>query len=118
MPERTNPALWEQSKKIALEKQGGKWSARVAQMAVRIYKEKGGGYKGAKSSSNPLVKWSKEKWDYAGEKDKSRYLPEKVRKAMSSSLKKKENIKKGSKKGKNIPYSKELNELMKKKNIY
>lgn len=117
MVERTNEKLWEEVKKEVMNKLG-KWSARAAQQAVNLYKKRGGGYKGSKPKDNSLVKWTKEKWDYAGEKGKSRYLPEKVRKAMSQSLKNKENRKKGSKLGQDIPYSKELKSLMKKKGIY
>lgn len=115
---RTNPKLWEEVKKEVMEKLGGKWSARAAQQSVLLYKKRGGGYEGEKSKDNSLAKWTKEKWNYAGEKGKSRYLPESVRKALPKELKEKENKKKGSKLGKNIPYSEELKKLMKKKGIY
>ena len=39
----------------------GQWSARKAQIATKRYKKAGGGYKGAKSSSNSLSKWSQTK---------------------------------------------------------
>ncbi len=37
----------------------GKFSARAMQHAVSLYKERGGGYFGTKSKTNPLVKWNK-----------------------------------------------------------
>jgi len=117
MVKRTNEKLWEQVKKEFLAKTG-KWSARLAQQAVNEYKRRGGGYIGEKPKDNSLVKWTKEKWNYAGEKGKSRYLPEKVRKALPKSLKEKENKKKGTKLGKNIPYSEELKKIMRKKGVY
>jgi hypothetical protein len=59
------------------------------QLAVKIYKSKGGGYKGGKKSSNKLSKWSKQKWrTKSGKPSKEtgeRYLPSKVIKNMSSS---------------------------------
>jgi hypothetical protein len=110
---KSNPKLWEQVKKKVLRgsKGGppGKWSARKSQLSVAEYKAKGGGYKGKKSPRNSLVKWSREKWDYispSGRKSKTgRYLPEKVRKMLSPSEKKKENKLKGSRRGKWVSYS-------------
>ena len=45
----SNPKLWEtiKNKIMKMETGGtkaGQWSARKAQMAVKMYKEKGGGY--------------------------------------------------------------------------
>jgi len=65
----------------------GQWSARKAQLAVSRYKKSGGGYKGAKSSSNSLAKWSKQKWrtsDGSPSKGKKRYLPDAAWKSLSS----------------------------------
>ncbi len=56
---RTNEALWAECKKEVVESMG-KFSARAMQRAVVLYKERGGGYVGTKSISNPLVAWSKE----------------------------------------------------------
>ncbi len=75
---RTNPELWEYCKQEALEKMG-KFSARAMQYAVKLYKEKGGEYIGAKTNDNSLVKWTKEDWGYTGEPGQSRYLPKKAR---------------------------------------
>ena len=75
---RDNPALWEYCKIEAVEKMG-KFSARAMQYAVKLYKERGGGYIGAKSTENSLVKWTKEDWEYTGKEKHSRYLPKKAR---------------------------------------
>lgn len=80
---RTDPKLWEICKDEAIQKMGGKFSARAMQYAVKLYKERGGGYVGSKSDKNSLVKWTKEDWDYVGEPGHSRYLPKKARQALS-----------------------------------
>ena len=95
---KTKPKLWKRI--VASVKSGskggrpGQWSARKAQIATAIYKKAGGGYRGKKSSSNKLTKWSKQKWDYVSKGDKKkprakrgRYLPESVRKSLSKSEK-------------------------------
>lgn len=84
---RTNEALWQRIKDAVMAAEGmgtkaGEWSARKAQLAVRLYKEAGGEYKGRKSASNSLVKWSEQDWQtksgapshVTGE----RYLPKKA----------------------------------------
>ena len=93
---KTNDKMWKSI--VSSVKSGssggrpGQWSARKAQIATKRYKKKGGGYKGAKSSSNSLSKWSKQKWDYVSKGDekkprakRGRYLPESVRKSLSAS---------------------------------
>jgi len=93
---KTNEKMWKSI--VASVKSGsaggrpGQWSARKAQIATKRYKKRGGGYKGAKSSSNSLSKWSKQKWDYVSKGDekkprakRGRYLPESVRKSLSAS---------------------------------
>lgn len=102
---KTKPALWEKAKAEAKARMGGKHSARAMQLAVSIYKKKGGGYKGAKSSSNKLAKWTKEKWTTSSGKPsegKRRYLPKKAWSALSASEKRSTNAAKaaGNKKGK------------------
>ena len=91
---KSNPALWKSV--VAKVKAGGKggdpgeWSARKAQLAVAIYKKRGGKYKGAKSSSNSLAQWTKQKWttsDGKPSKGKKRYLPEKAWKSLTPSEK-------------------------------
>jgi len=106
---KTNPGLWKRvvSSVKAGSKGGdaGEWSARKAQLAVKKYKDAGGGYKGAKSSSNSLSKWSKQEWTTSSGKPsegKRRYLPKAAWKALSSSEKASTNKAKaeGAKKGK------------------
>lgn len=106
---KTNPALWEKAKAEAKasNKGGnpGQWSARKAQLAVAIYKKKGGGYKGAKSSENKLSKWTKQEWTTSSGKPsegKRRYLPKAAWSSLSESEKAATNKAKaeGKKKGK------------------
>ena len=87
---KTKPALWKSI--VARVKAGtkggnaGQWSARKAQLAVLMYKKSKGGYKGAKSSSNSLSKWTKQKWTTSSGKPsegKRRYLPKAAWAALS-----------------------------------
>lgn len=85
---RTNPKLWEKSKAQAKAKMGGKHSARAMQLAAKIYKDKGGGYTGAKTSGQKsMSKWTKEDWGTKSGKPSGktgeRYLPKKARAALS-----------------------------------
>ena len=75
---RDNEELWEYCKTEAVEKMG-KFSARAMQYAVKLYKERGGGYVGVKSQDNSLTKWTKEDWGYTGATGHSRYLPKEAR---------------------------------------
>tara|TARA_A100001391_G_scaffold160355_1_gene118970 strand:+ start:317 stop:712 length:396 start_codon:yes stop_codon:yes gene_type:complete len=95
---KTKPKLWKRIvasvKSSSKGGRPGQWSARKAQIATARYKKAGGGYRGKKSSSNKLTKWSKQKWDYVSKGDKKkprakrgRYLPESVRKSLSKSEK-------------------------------
>lgn len=102
---KSNPKLWESAKSEAKAKMGGKHSARAMQLAVSIYKKRGGKYKGAKSSGNSLAKWTKQKWktsDGSKSEGKKRYLPEKAWSSLSASEKAATNRAKaeGNKKGK------------------
>jgi hypothetical protein len=102
---KTKPALWEAAKAEAKRKMGGKHSARMMQLAVSIYKKKGGGYKGKKSESNKLSKWTKQDWTTSSGKPsegKRRYLPKKAWGALSAAQKAATNRAKaeGNKKGK------------------
>lgn len=90
---KTKPSLWKRivARIKAQASHGtaaGKWSGRKAQAAVKAYKKAGGGYSGAKKSSNSLAKWSKQKWTTKSGKKSSktgeRYLPEKAIKNLSS----------------------------------
>ena len=76
---KADPELWEACKERAITKLGGKFSARAMQYAVKLYKDNGGEYIGEKSVNNSLVKWTREDWDYVGEKGHSRYLPKVAR---------------------------------------
>lgn len=90
---KTNPAKWAAAKARAKAQMGGKHSARAMQLATKLYKESGGGYSGAKSSSNKLAKWTKEDWGTKSGKPSTvgpkatgeRYLPKKAREALSPS---------------------------------
>lgn len=57
---KANPELWNACKEAALEKMGGKFSARAMQEATRMYKKVGGTYIGEKHEHNSLSTWSKE----------------------------------------------------------
>ena len=64
---RTNEKLWKQvvADVKASSKGGdaGEWSARKAQLAGKLYKDKGGSYKGPKTEAQKAMsKWTKEEW--------------------------------------------------------
>lgn len=67
---RSDPELWERSKKRAIRKMGGRFSARAMQEAGRIYRDEGGTYCGPKQAAQrSLTKWTGEDWQTAtGEK--------------------------------------------------
>ena len=82
---KTKPSLWSAKVAAAKRKFGG-WSARAAQWATSEYKKAGGGYRGAKKSSNSLSKWTRQDWktkdgkpakrkNRKGETVTARYLP-------------------------------------------
>jgi hypothetical protein len=89
--ERTDPALWEAVKRevTAGSKGGvrGEWSARKAQLAVALYKKRGGGYLGPKSPQNALAKWTREDWRTRSGKPSlvtgERYLPARAIEALT-----------------------------------
>ena len=80
-----DPKKWAAAKARARAKMGGKHSARAMQLAVKYYKDAGGSYSGPKKSNNKLRKWGRQKWQYAGKKGESRYLPKKAIAALSPS---------------------------------
>ena len=96
---KSNPTLWKRivariKAQASHGTRAGQWSGRKAQAAVKAYKKAGGGYRGAKSSSNRLSKWSKQKWGYVSKGDskkprakRGRYLPASVRKSLTPSQK-------------------------------
>jgi len=63
---RTQPALWARIvREVTAGAKGGlpgQWSARKAQLAVSLYKQRGGGYVGARSPTNTLTAWTREHW--------------------------------------------------------
>jgi hypothetical protein len=91
--DRTNPELWSRVKaEVTRSSKGGlpgQWSARKAQLSVKLYKDRGGKYRGQKSSTNSLHQWTIQNWRtksglpslLTGE----RYLPAKAIKHLSSS---------------------------------
>lgn len=110
---KTKSKLWSRIKsQVKASGKGGRpgqWSARKAQLATQKYKSAGGGYKGAKTSSNSLKKWTKEDWGTKSGKNSTqgknatgeRYLPKKKRDSLTkkeyaaTSRKKREDTKKG-----------------------
>ena len=80
-----DPAKWEQAKRDAVAKMGGKHSARAMQLATKLYKDRGGEYAGKKPapSKNKLRKWTKQKWQWSGG-DKGVYLPRRSAAALKS----------------------------------
>lgn len=99
---KTDPGKWEQAKRDAKARMGGKHSARAMQLATQLYKKRGGGYSGAKptAKSNSLKKWTKQKWKWSGgAKDRGVYLPSsKVERLKSSKEGRKKLIAAGRKK--------------------
>lgn len=68
--ERTDPLLWEHAKREAVRRLGGRHSARAMQLAGRLYREAGGGYRGPRTTAQrSLARWTTEAWTTAtGEK--------------------------------------------------
>jgi hypothetical protein len=108
--QRTDEKLWERIKNNVMEKEiagtkANQWSARKAQLAVKMYKDAGGDYVGPKSANNSLVKWTKQDWTTKSGKPSSqtgeRYLPREAIKQLTpseykrTSYKKKKDSKKG-----------------------
>ncbi len=59
---------------------GGKHSARAMQLAVKLYKQRGGKYKGKKptAKTNKMKKWTKQKWMYLSDYKKKKKDKNKV----------------------------------------
>lgn len=90
---RTNEKLWSSVKSsVKAGSKGGKpgqWSARKAQLAGKLYKDRGGNYSGPKTAAQKsLSKWSNESWGTKSGKPSGktgeRYLPKKARQALTS----------------------------------
>ena len=98
MIKRTNERLWKSIvKKVRKGGKGGlpgQWSARKAQLSVKMYKDKGGRYDPRSSSkrSSSLSKWSRQRWrtksglpSVVGPRATGeRYLPENAIRKLSS----------------------------------
>ena len=124
---KTKPSLWKRivARVKAQASHGtaaGQWSGRKAQAAVKAYKKAGGGYSGAKKSSNSLSKWSKQKWRTKSGKPSSktgeRYLPEKAIKSLSAREYARTSAKKRRDKAKGKQFSKQPKSIAKKTKAY
>lgn len=125
--QRTNPKLWK--KIVSQVKRGskgglpGQWSARKAQLAVKLYKQKGGSYSSRRSPNNKLTKWTREDWGTKSGRNsvvgpratRERYLPRKARKALSDREYRQTSRKKKLSKGQ---YSKQPKKIAKKVKKY
>lgn len=88
---RSKPRLWDQVKaEILRGSRGGnpgQWSARKAQLAVQVYKARGGGYVGRRRRDNALLNWTAEDWrtqsGLPSLETGERYLPRKAIEALS-----------------------------------
>lgn len=126
MVKRTRPNLWKKIvSKVKSESKGGQpgqWSARKAQLAVKMYKKRGGGYTNRRNKSNSLVKWTRQKWRTRSGKPSlktgERYLPSRAIKNLSkkeysrTTRAKRRSLKKGKQ------YSKQPKDIAKKTKKY
>ena len=124
---KTKPSLWKRivariKSQASHGTRAGQWSGRKAQAAVKAYKKAGGGYSGAKKSSNSLSKWSKQKWRTKSGKKSSktgeRYLPEKAIKSLSAREYARTTAKKRKDKAKGKQFSKQPKSIARKVNKY
>ena len=124
---KTKPSLWKRivariKSQASHGTRAGQWSGRKAQAAVKAYKKAGGGYSGAKKSSNSLSKWSKQKWRTKSGKKSSktgeRYLPEKAIKSLSAREYARTTAKKRRDKAKGKQFSKQPKSIAKKVKKY
>ena len=89
--QRTDPELWGRVKaEVTRGTRGGKrgqWSARKAQLAVKLYKDRGGGYVGPKDPDNSLTRWTEQDWRTKSGQPSletgERYLPAKAIEALT-----------------------------------
>jgi len=119
-----NQTLWKRivARVKAGEKGGdaGEWSARKAQLAVGLYKKSGGQYSGARTETNSLSNWTRQKWTTSSGKPsdgKRRYLPKAAWEALSKSQKRATNKSKeeGNSQGRQfVPQPKKVAEKVKK----
>lgn len=92
---RKNPSLWAEcvDEVKSGDKAGpaGTWNARKAQLAVNLYKQRGGKYSGKRGE---LSQWTKEDWGYIDGVRGNRYLPKAVRDSLTPQEKREENRRK------------------------
>jgi hypothetical protein len=89
---RTDPALWEAVKaEVTAQDKGGRpgqWSARKAQLAVFLYKKRGGGYLDPKDPTNSLARWTRQDWRTKSGRPSlvtgERYLPARAIEALTA----------------------------------
>ena len=100
--------------------EAGEWSARKAQLAVALYKKKGGGYAGRKDAHNSLAEWTKEDWGTRSGKPSGetheRYLPKAEREALSKSEYDRTTAKKRADTRKGVQYSPQPADIARKTN--
>ena len=100
----------------------GKWSARKAQVAVKAYKQAGGGYIAGIKTENSLNKWILENWRTKSGKNSSdtgeRYLPAKAIEALTEEEYKMTSEKKRKDTSKGKQFSKQPHQIAKKTKKY
>lgn len=76
----SNPLLWEHAKREAVRRLGGRHSARAMQLAGRLYREAGGGYRGPRTApQRSMARWTSERWTTATGEKACRKTPRGVR---------------------------------------
>jgi hypothetical protein len=85
--EKLDPELWEEAKADARAAYGGH-SARAMQYASKLYKARGGRYKGRKRADNRLTQWTRQDWTTKSGRPSretgERYLPRAAIESLSS----------------------------------
>jgi hypothetical protein len=60
---RTRPDLWAEAKDRAIDRLGGRFSARAMQLAGKLYRDAGGAYCGPRTAAQRgLERWTSERW--------------------------------------------------------
>lgn len=76
----TDPLMWEHAKREAVRRLGGRHSARAMQLAGRLYREAGGGYRGPRTAAQrSMARWTEERWTTATGEKACRQTPRGVR---------------------------------------
>ena len=92
--QRTNPQLWSRIVAELKASNDGAWNARLAQRAVKIYKDRGGRYVGPKRADNSLAVWTAEDWSYVDGDQSGRYLPRGVHSKLTPAERRQTNARK------------------------